>query len=101
MISYCDKFSNLTTLWVNQGISPCFYYTLFPSLFLFVALFLGLIQLFNYGRHSIALQNHQISKSKWFPAQLIIIFLLAIESLVRITLVSVNVNKGVIYGLVT
>lgn len=98
MIDYCDKYSNLTTIWLQKGLSPCLFYTVFPSLFFLFSVCFGLIQLIIYARHSVRLEAYQISNSSWFPVQLFTIFALVCESFVRISLVTTLVNHGTIYG---
>ncbi|ESO01170.1 hypothetical protein HELRODRAFT_192396 [Helobdella robusta] len=98
LISFCDPTSNLTSVWFNKGFSPCFFYTLFPSLLLAISLIFGLSQLFFYRKYAIRLESYQISYSPWFTIQLTLPIFLSIEALARVIIEVVVINKGVAYG---
>ncbi|XP_054827258.1 ATP-binding cassette sub-family B member 6 [Eublepharis macularius] len=76
--SYCEGNESLTQAWAQQGIHPCFYFTLVPSVLLSVCLLLGALQYACYARFSRTMEPKYIPRSRLYHIQVLFSLLLAL-----------------------
>jgi hypothetical protein len=101
MISYCDHQSNFSALWINDGISRCFLTTLSSSVLAGIAFIFGGIEIYFYRRYANRLEFNQWQSAhlqRLYVLQLIIIFLVAAEPIVRLILSGTLIGDKHIYG---
>ena len=67
--SYCEANSSISRTWVDEGISPCFYFTLIPSILLTVAFFLGTIHCLFYQKYGTTMEPKFIPRSRLYGVQ--------------------------------
>lgn len=77
--SYCEASSSISHTWVDEGISPCFYFTLVPSVLLTIAFFLGTIHCIFYQKYGTAMEPKFIPRSRLFGFQQAVSILLLIQ----------------------
>uniref|UniRef100_A0A671WI99 ATP-binding cassette sub-family B member 6 n=1 Tax=Sparus aurata TaxID=8175 RepID=A0A671WI99_SPAAU len=81
MQSYCEANSSISHTWVDEGISPCFYFTLVPTILLTIAFFLGTIHFIFYQKYGTAMEPKFIPRSRLYGFQQAISILLLVQSL--------------------
>lgn len=79
--SYCEANSSISHTWVDEGISPCFYFTLVPTILLTIAFFLGTIHCIFYQKYGTAMEPKFIPRSRLYGFQLVISVLLLVQFL--------------------
>ncbi|XP_034033300.1 ATP-binding cassette, sub-family B (MDR/TAP), member 6a [Thalassophryne amazonica] len=79
--SYCEANSSISHTWVDEGIAPCFYFTLVPTILLTISFFLGTIHCICYQRYGTAMEPKFIPRSRLYILQLAISFLLLVQFL--------------------
>ncbi|XP_041638151.1 ATP-binding cassette, sub-family B (MDR/TAP), member 6a [Cheilinus undulatus] len=79
--SYCEANSSISHTWVDQGIAPCFYFTLVPSILLTIAFFLGTVHCICYQKYGTAMEPKFIPRSRLYGLQLVISILLLLQFL--------------------
>lgn len=79
--SYCEANSSISHTWVDEGISPCFYFTLVPSVLLTIAFFLGTIHCICFQKYGTAMEPKFIPRSRLYGLQLAISVLLLVQFL--------------------
>uniref|UniRef100_A0A667ZYK4 ATP-binding cassette sub-family B member 6 n=1 Tax=Myripristis murdjan TaxID=586833 RepID=A0A667ZYK4_9TELE len=67
--SYCEANSSISQTWVDEGISPCFYFTLLPTVLLTIAFFLGTIHCICYQRYGTTMEPKFIPRSRLYGLQ--------------------------------
>uniref|UniRef100_A0A8C9XMS2 ATP-binding cassette sub-family B member 6 n=1 Tax=Sander lucioperca TaxID=283035 RepID=A0A8C9XMS2_SANLU len=78
---YCEANSSISHTWVDEGISPCFYFTLVPTILLTISFFLGTIHCIFYQKYGTAMEPKFIPRSCLYGFQLAISVLLLIQFL--------------------
>ncbi|XP_070787016.1 ATP-binding cassette sub-family B member 6 [Enoplosus armatus] len=81
MQSYCEANSSISHTWVDEGISPCFYFTLVPTILLTMAVFLGTIHCIFYQKYGTAMEPKFIPRSRLYSFQQAISVLLLVQFL--------------------
>ncbi|GLD67424.1 ATP-binding cassette sub-family B member 6, mitochondrial [Lates japonicus] len=81
MQSYCEANSSISHTWVDEGIAPCFYFTLVPTILLTLAFFLGTIHCIFYQKYGTAMEPKFIPRSRLYGFQQAISVLLLIQFL--------------------
>ncbi|XP_074482802.1 ATP-binding cassette sub-family B member 6 isoform X2 [Sebastes fasciatus] len=81
MQSYCEANASISHTWVDQGISPCFYFTLVPTILLTIAFFLGTIHCIFYQKYGTEMEPKFIPRSRLYGFQLAMSGLLLIQFL--------------------
>lgn len=81
MHSYCEVNSSISHTWVDEGISPCFYFTLVPTILLTMAFFLGTIHLIFYQKYGTAMEPKFIPRSRLYGFQQFLTILLLVQYL--------------------
>uniref|UniRef100_A0A3Q0QQF1 ATP-binding cassette sub-family B member 6 n=1 Tax=Amphilophus citrinellus TaxID=61819 RepID=A0A3Q0QQF1_AMPCI len=79
--SYCEADSSISQTWVDNGISPCFYFTLVPTILLSLSFFLGTIHCLCYQKYGTQMEPKFIPRSRLYGLQQIIHVLLLIQFL--------------------
>ncbi|XP_076021552.1 ATP-binding cassette sub-family B member 6 [Genypterus blacodes] len=79
--SYCEVNASISITWVDGGISPCFYFTLIPTVLLTIAFFLGTVHCVCYQRYGTAMEPKFIPRSRLFGLQQAVSFLLLLQFL--------------------
>ncbi|CAL8289269.1 unnamed protein product [Lota lota] len=79
--SYCEANSSISQTWVDGGISPCFYFTLLPTVLLTVAFFLGTLHCVFYRRYGTAMEPKFIPRSCLYTLQQALSILLMVQFL--------------------
>ncbi|XP_049919453.1 ATP-binding cassette sub-family B member 6 [Epinephelus moara] len=79
--SYCEANSSISHTWVDEGISPCFYFTLVPTILLTIAFFLGTIHCIFYQKYGTAMEAKFIPRSRLYGFQLAVSILLLLQFL--------------------
>lgn len=81
MHSYCEANSSISQTWVDEGISPCFYFTLVPTILLTIAFFLGTIHCIFYQKYGTSMEPKFIPRSRLFGFQQFVSGLLLLQFL--------------------
>ncbi|XP_033003484.1 ATP-binding cassette sub-family B member 6, mitochondrial, partial [Lacerta agilis] len=76
--SYCEGNDSLARAWAQQGLYPCFYFTLVPSVQLSVCILLGALQYACYARFSRTMEPKYIPRSRLYQIQVLLSLLLAL-----------------------
>ncbi|XP_044294026.1 ATP-binding cassette sub-family B member 6 [Varanus komodoensis] len=76
--SYCEGNESLAQAWTQQGLCPCFYFTLVPAVLLSVCLLLGALQYACYARFSRTMEPKYIPRSRLYHLQVLLSVLLAL-----------------------
>uniref|UniRef100_A0A8C8SHZ6 ATP-binding cassette sub-family B member 6 n=1 Tax=Pelusios castaneus TaxID=367368 RepID=A0A8C8SHZ6_9SAUR len=79
--SYCEGNGSIAQAWTQQGLSPCFYFTLVPSVLLSVCLLLGALQYACYARFGRAMEPKYIPRSRLYRGQVLLSLLLVLQPL--------------------
>ncbi|XP_019963606.2 ATP-binding cassette sub-family B member 6 [Paralichthys olivaceus] len=79
--SYCEANSSISHTWVDEGISPCFYFTLVPAILLTISFFLGTIHCICYQKYGTAMEPKFIPRSRLYGFQLALSVLLVVQFL--------------------
>lgn len=67
--SYCEANISISRTWLDEGISPCFYFTLVPAALLTVAFFLGTIHCILYQKYGTNMEPKFIPRSRIYVLQ--------------------------------
>jgi len=90
MLAYCDNRSNLSHLWVKDGLSPCFFTTISSSLLVAIAVLGGGVQIYVYRKYAVRLQSitqrQKPSLERLYALQLVLLTLACVEPIVRLVL---------------
>ncbi|CAK6962488.1 ATP-binding cassette sub-family B member 6 [Scomber scombrus] len=79
--SFCEANTSISHTWVDEGISPCFYFTLVPSVLLTIAFFLGTIHCICFQKYGTAMEPKFIPRSHLYGLQQAISILLLVQFL--------------------
>ncbi|XP_037552438.1 ATP-binding cassette, sub-family B (MDR/TAP), member 6a [Nematolebias whitei] len=79
--SYCELNTSISHTWLDEGISPCFYFTLVPTILLSVSFLLGVIHCVFYQKFGTAMEPKFIPRSRLYGLQLVLSALLLLQFL--------------------
>ncbi|XP_077368465.1 ATP-binding cassette sub-family B member 6 [Festucalex cinctus] len=79
--SYCEAGFPISHTWVDEGIAPCFYFTLAPAVLLTISFFLGTIHFIFYKKYGTAMEPKFIPRSRLYTLQLVISSLVLVQFL--------------------
>lgn len=79
--SFCEHNGSVSQAWLDSGLSPCFYFTLVPSVLLSFSIFLGTLQSACYAKHSRTMEPKYIPKSRLYRLQLALSVVLILQAL--------------------
>ncbi|XP_053327347.1 ATP-binding cassette sub-family B member 6 [Spea bombifrons] len=68
--SYCEHNGSVSQAWLDRGLSPCFYFTLVPSVLLSTSLLFGALQSAFYAKMSRTMEPKYIPKSRLYRVQI-------------------------------
>ncbi|XP_066517827.1 ATP-binding cassette sub-family B member 6 [Hoplias malabaricus] len=102
--SYCETGVSMQQVWVEGGLTPCFFFTLVPSVLLSFALVLGTIHGVCYGRYGTEMEPKYVPRSRLYGLQMLLSALLVLQAViwtaVRATLVGLY-GYVLLYGCLT
>jgi len=105
MLTYCGNASNLTHLWVKEGLSPCFFTTLSSSLLAAIAVLCGGAQIYVYRKYAVRMESitgRQKPSLEWlYKLQLLLLTLACIEPVVQLVLQLTVVTPKEVHGYVS
>ncbi|KAM5124838.1 ATP-binding cassette sub-family B member 6 [Mantella aurantiaca] len=78
--SYCDENGSLSVAWLDGGVSPCFYFTLVPSVLLSFSFLLGTLQSAFYARYCRTMEPKYIPRSRLYRLQLALSVVLILQA---------------------
>ncbi|KAJ8255193.1 hypothetical protein GJAV_G00202070 [Gymnothorax javanicus] len=79
--NYCADGGTMAEAWVEMGLSPCFYFTLVPSVLLTLSFFFGTFHCACYRRYGTPMEPKFIPRSRLYGMQLALSVLLLIQFL--------------------
>uniref|UniRef100_A0A8C3G5I2 ATP-binding cassette sub-family B member 6 n=1 Tax=Cyclopterus lumpus TaxID=8103 RepID=A0A8C3G5I2_CYCLU len=79
MQGYCEANSSISRTWVDEGIAPCFYFTLVPSVLLTISFFLGTIHCIFYQKYGTPMEPKFIPRSRLYGFQQAVSVLLLVQ----------------------
>ncbi|XP_039612390.1 ATP-binding cassette, sub-family B (MDR/TAP), member 6a [Polypterus senegalus] len=68
--SYCEANVSISEVWIQSGLSPCFFFTLLPVLLLTVSLLFGTFHCICYRKYGTAMEPKYIPRSQLYKLQL-------------------------------
>lgn len=98
-IEYCPDNITLSDIWINHGLSHCFADTVSSSVLAGYMLIFGIFQLFMYRKYATPIEDpSQISSSKLYYFQVLLLLFVPILSVVRLILESFVFDDAHVYG---
>ncbi|XP_072300431.1 ATP-binding cassette sub-family B member 6 [Eucyclogobius newberryi] len=88
VLSYCESNSSISKTWVDQGLSPCFYFTLVPAVLLSFSFLLGTLHCIFYQKYGTQMEP------KFRPRSCMYILQLALSAIVLIQFVALVIWKA-------
>uniref|UniRef100_A0A4W4E684 ATP-binding cassette sub-family B member 6 n=1 Tax=Electrophorus electricus TaxID=8005 RepID=A0A4W4E684_ELEEL len=79
MPSYCEEGISMQQVWVEGGVTPCFFFTLAPSVLLSLACLLGAMHCVRYVRLGTDMEPKFVPRSCLYALQLVLTALLALQ----------------------
>ncbi|KAG9349028.1 hypothetical protein JZ751_029346 [Albula glossodonta] len=79
--SYCEDSGSMSEAWVEAGLSPCFYFTLVPTVLLTLSFFFGAFHCVCYRRYGTPMEPKYIPRSRLYGLQLCLSVLLLLQFL--------------------
>lgn len=77
--SYCEVNYSISRTWLDEGIAPCFYFTLVPAILLTFAFFLGTIHCIFYQKYGTTMEPKFKPRSHLYSLQWALSILLIIQ----------------------
>lgn len=68
--SYCESNASISKTWVDQGLAPCFYFTLVPTILLSLAFLLGTLHCIFYQKYGTQMEPKYMPRSCLYLLQL-------------------------------
>uniref|UniRef100_A0A8C8G691 ATP-binding cassette sub-family B member 6 n=1 Tax=Oncorhynchus tshawytscha TaxID=74940 RepID=A0A8C8G691_ONCTS len=68
--SYCEASASISEAWLEGGISPCFYFTLVPTVLLTLSFFFGAFHCVCYRRYGTEMEPKFVPRSRLYGLQL-------------------------------
>lgn len=98
-ISYCPQNVSIHDIWVDHGLSHCFYDTVSSSALAGFIVIFGTIQLIMYRKYATPIEDFsQISTSKLYYLQLFLLSFIPSLSILRFILESFVFSDAHLYG---
>ncbi|XP_056157121.1 ATP-binding cassette sub-family B member 6 [Lampris incognitus] len=79
--SYCEANASISQTWADEGIAPCFYFTLVPTVLLTISIFLGTLHCMFYKHYGTTMEPKFIPRSRLYGIQQAISVLLMVQFL--------------------
>lgn len=79
--SYCELNTSISHTWLDEGIAPCFYFTLVPTILLSVSFLLGAVHCVFYQKFGTAMEPKFVPRSRLYGLQLVLSALLLLQFL--------------------
>uniref|UniRef100_A0A8C7G3B4 ATP-binding cassette sub-family B member 6 n=1 Tax=Oncorhynchus kisutch TaxID=8019 RepID=A0A8C7G3B4_ONCKI len=79
--SYCEASASISEAWLEGGISPCFYFTLVPTVLLTLSFFFGTFHCVCYRRYGTEMEPKFVPRSRLYDLQLAVSLLLLLQFL--------------------
>ncbi|XP_071016302.1 ATP-binding cassette sub-family B member 6-like isoform X2 [Oncorhynchus clarkii lewisi] len=79
--SYCEASASISEAWLEGGISPCFYFTLVPTVLLTLSFFFGTFHCVCYRRYGTEMEPKFVPRSRLYGLQLSVSLLLLLQFL--------------------
>ncbi|XP_036838958.1 ATP-binding cassette sub-family B member 6, mitochondrial isoform X2 [Oncorhynchus mykiss] len=79
--SYCEASASISEAWLEGGISPCFYFTLVPTVLLTLSFFFGTFHCVCYRRYGTEMEPKFVPRSRLYGLQLAVSLLLLLQFL--------------------
>ncbi|XP_036808361.1 ATP-binding cassette sub-family B member 6, mitochondrial isoform X4 [Oncorhynchus mykiss] len=79
--SYCEASASISKAWLEGGISPCFYFTLVPTVLLTLSSFFGAFHCVCYRRYGTEMEPKFVPRSRLYGLQLSVTLLLLLQFL--------------------
>lgn len=79
--SYCEASASISKAWLEGGISPCFYFTLVPTVLLTLSFFFGTFHCVCYRRYGTEMEPKFVPRSRLYGLQLGVSLLLLLQFL--------------------
>uniref|UniRef100_A0A3Q3BAY9 ATP-binding cassette sub-family B member 6 n=1 Tax=Kryptolebias marmoratus TaxID=37003 RepID=A0A3Q3BAY9_KRYMA len=79
--SYCELNTSISNTWLDLGISPCFYFTLVPTILLSISFLLGAVHCAFYQRFGTVMEPKYVPRSCLYGFQLALSVLLLLQFL--------------------
>lgn len=79
--SYCEASASISKAWLEGGISPCFYFTLVPTVLLTLSFFFGAFHCVCYRRYGTEMEPKFVPRSRLYGLQLGVSLLLLLQFL--------------------
>uniref|UniRef100_A0A674DEX7 ATP-binding cassette sub-family B member 6 n=1 Tax=Salmo trutta TaxID=8032 RepID=A0A674DEX7_SALTR len=79
--SYCEASASISEAWLDGGISPCFYFTLLPTVLLTLSTFFGTFHCVCYRRYGTEMEPKFVPRSRLYGLQLAVSLLLLLQFL--------------------
>uniref|UniRef100_A0A4W3HL01 ATP-binding cassette sub-family B member 6 n=1 Tax=Callorhinchus milii TaxID=7868 RepID=A0A4W3HL01_CALMI len=76
---YCEGNTSLSEVWTQQGLSPCFYFTLVPTVLLSVSFVFGTLQCACYNAYGTTMEPKYVPHSRLYLMQLLFSLLLILQ----------------------
>ncbi|KAK3530568.1 hypothetical protein QTP86_027931 [Hemibagrus guttatus] len=83
--SYCEPGVSLQRVWTDGGFTPCFFFTLVPSVLGTLAVLLGTLHCVCYTRYGTHMEPRFVPRSHLYKLQLVLSVLLGLQALVWMT----------------
>ncbi|KAM6945579.1 LOW QUALITY PROTEIN: ATP-binding cassette sub-family B member 6 [Aplochiton taeniatus] len=78
--SYCEASASISEAWVDDGMAPCFYFTLVPAVLLTLAFFFGTLHCVLYTRYGTDMEPKHVPRSCLYRLQLSLSALLLLQA---------------------
>ncbi|XP_067843068.1 ATP-binding cassette sub-family B member 6 isoform X2 [Heptranchias perlo] len=76
---YCEGNASLSEVWIQQGLFPCFYFTLVPTVLLSISFLLGALQCVCYNMYGTTMEPKYVPRSRLFLLQLFLSVILLLQ----------------------
>lgn len=90
--SYCGANSSISRTWLDHGLSPCFYFTLVPTVLLSFSFLLGTLHCIFYQKYGTTMEP------KFIPRSCLYVFQQALSALLLVQFVGLVVWRAAIGG---
>lgn len=97
LVTYCEARVSMQQVWVEDGLTPCFFFTLVPSVLLSLVFVLGTLHCVCYGRYGTEMEPKFVPRSRLYSLQMFLSALLVLQAVVW---TAVRASLGGLYGYV-
>ncbi|KAF7689736.1 hypothetical protein HF521_013089 [Silurus meridionalis] len=77
--SYCEPGVSMHQVWTDNGFTPCFFFTLVPSVLVTLAILLGTLHCTCYTRYGTNMESRFVPRSQLYKLQLVLSVLLGLQ----------------------